>query len=33
MPDVNILIYAHRSDDRDHGFYCEWEGGANKAET
>jgi toxin-antitoxin system PIN domain toxin len=24
MPDVNILVYAHRSDDRDHRFYRGW---------
>ena len=24
MPDVNILIYAHRCDDRDHVFYRDW---------
>jgi hypothetical protein len=24
MPDVNILIYAHRQDDQDHEFYREW---------
>lgn len=24
MPDVNILVYAHRSDDRDHVFYRGW---------
>ena len=24
MPDVNILIHAHRRDDKDHLFYREW---------
>src|SRR5262249_33153337 len=24
MPDVNILIYAHRRDDSVHGFYRSW---------
>ena len=24
MPDVNILIYAHRTDDPSHRFYREW---------
>lgn len=24
MVDVNILIYAHRRDDRDHEFYRDW---------
>lgn len=24
MPDVNILIYAHRMDDPAHGFYRRW---------
>lgn len=24
MPDVNILIHAHRRDDKDHIFYREW---------
>lgn len=24
MPDVNLLIYAHRRDDQDHAFYREW---------
>lgn len=24
MPDVNILIYAHRGDDVDHEFYRKW---------
>lgn len=24
MPDVNVLIYAHRADDPTHGFYRQW---------
>jgi toxin-antitoxin system PIN domain toxin len=24
MPDVNVLIYAHRADDPAHGFYRSW---------
>jgi len=24
MPDVNVLIYAHRADDPAHGFYRRW---------
>jgi toxin-antitoxin system PIN domain toxin len=24
MPDVNILVYAHRREDPDHGFYRTW---------
>jgi len=24
MPDVNVLIYAHRADDPAHGFYRAW---------
>jgi toxin-antitoxin system PIN domain toxin len=24
MPDVNVLIYAHRADDPDHVFYRQW---------
>lgn len=24
MPDVNILVYAHRSDDPHHAFYRDW---------
>ena len=24
MPDVNILIYAHRTDEKHHRFYREW---------
>ena len=24
MPDVNILVYAHRSDEPVHGFYRQW---------
>lgn len=24
LPDVNILVYAHRTESRDHGAYREW---------
>lgn len=24
MPDVNVLVYAHRSDEKVHAFYREW---------
>jgi toxin-antitoxin system PIN domain toxin len=24
MPDVNVLVYAHRREDPDHEFYCDW---------
>ena len=24
MPDVNVLVYAHRSDERDHAAYRKW---------
>ena len=24
MPDVNVLVYAHRADDPAHGFYRDW---------
>jgi len=24
LPDVNVLVYAHRTDVRDHGLYAEW---------
>lgn len=24
LPDVNVLIYAHREDARDHGVYADW---------
>jgi predicted nucleic acid-binding protein len=24
MPDVNVLVYAHRADDPSHAFYRDW---------
>ncbi len=34
MPDVNVLIYAHRRDDPDHAFYRDWlQGVVNRGET
>ena len=24
MPDVNVLVYAHRAESREHGRYAEW---------